>query len=727
MQSRYVVIERIAVGGMGEVFVARQQGVGNFRRTVVLKRLLQNAESSDDALVRMLDEARIGAALNHENVVSIIEVGEDPAPFLALEYVHGENAGTLRARAAKRGLEMPVVVVARIVADSARGLDHAHNAKDVDGQPLRIVHRDIAPKNIFVRHDGVSKVGDFGIAHAAERLYHTATGAVPGTLTYMAPEQLQNDVVTAKTDQFALGIVLWELLTSKRLFGGHNLGPVAVAERILTAKIPPPSTIRPDVPRALDDITCRMLERDPKRRFPDCGEVAAAIEHALPDVAAAVGRAAVKAFVDEVVGAELEERQRRIEFGRADDATDLSLPPAWRDPSASASASAASQTRAKPLPSSKATTVSRPPRRPLRPGDAPGAGDDGKTAPSRPRRALADTVAIDDSAVDIHDDATRTSAEGDVASAEATSAATRSNNTVVALPSASASAPPASRRAVAAGLAVVVALAIVVVGVAFKVGVGLDHDDRADRVDDDIGRTRAYLNRAIDLHPYAWQEAFLTSARQAGADAAVAERVAEEAMALMRERLTMLARHAALDEAARQAGALAVVVEEQRLEAAAKAAFSVLPAGLAASALDLWALDSTAPRGWLPPRSQAEIQATLRKSGLHYMEVTAKSRREIVDRLWQRAGLPEDQKAPFHQLVLRYEATLVASSTAEPSALAEHHQQLQAIRDQGEAFLRPLCAPPWPAVVAGAAFLSQPDPEHWEPIYERTPSERDKE
>ena len=198
-------------------------------------------------------------------------------------------------------------------------------------------------------------------------------------------------------------------------------------------------------------------------------------------------------------------------------------------------------------------------------------------------------------------------------------------------------------------------------------------------------------------------------------------------MALMTERLTLLRNHLAKAAAARQAEALAVAVEEQRLEAAAHDAFSPLPPALAKSALDLWALDSTAPRGWLPPRSRTEIQATLRKSGLHYLASTAKSRREIVDRLWQRAGVDDTHKPAFRLLIDRYEAALVASSEADVDALDAHQERIAAIRAEGEAFLKPLCPHPWPAVIAGAAFLSQPSPERWEPIYERTPSEREEE
>ncbi len=312
MGVRYTTLERIAVGGMGEVFLARQEGMGGFRRTVVLKRLLPQVEGDEDAMHRFLDEARVAAALSHENVVSILEVGDDDGPFLALEYVHGENAGALRRLAKKKEIRFPIVVVARIIADAARGLAHAHDAHDVDGRPLRIVHRDVAPKNIFVRTDGVSKIGDFGIAKSEHRLSHTATGQVPGTLSYMAPEQARGDETTAAADQFSLGIVLWELLVGEPLFKAHS--PQDTLRRVLARKVPPPSSKRADA-APLDKIVMRMLDRNPGKRYRSLADVAAAIEATLPETRAELGQRAVAAFVEAVAGDALRERQERIEAG----------------------------------------------------------------------------------------------------------------------------------------------------------------------------------------------------------------------------------------------------------------------------------------------------------------------------------------------------------------------------------------------------------------------------
>ncbi len=312
--ERYTIIERMAVGGMGEVFLARPRGVGGFARTVVIKKLLPDVEGSDDAAHRLLDEARIVAALSHENVVSIIEVGtEGDLPVMVLEYVHGENAGTLRNRAGKRNIAIPIAVCARIVCDAARGLHHAHEAIDVEGRRLNVVHRDIAPKNLFVRTDGMTKVGDFGIAAAEQRLARTATGAVTGTLSYMSPEQISSRQVGPASDQWSLGVVLWELLTGYRLFKAQ--GPAEVVDGILNAKLRSPRRLREDVPRALSDITKTLLQREVGRRFASMDAVANAIEAAVPECVGVAGRAAVAAFVEGMSGQDLRERIKRIEEG----------------------------------------------------------------------------------------------------------------------------------------------------------------------------------------------------------------------------------------------------------------------------------------------------------------------------------------------------------------------------------------------------------------------------
>ncbi|MDX2015648.1 MAG: serine/threonine-protein kinase [Myxococcaceae bacterium] len=277
--GKYEIQHRLAIGGMGEVFYALQKGVPGFERPVILKSLLPELAQQDGFIDQFLDEARVAATLNHPNVVSIFEVGQwNGTYYLAMEYIRGRNLAQLMRKAVEQQHALPPAVVARIIRDAALGLDHAHRATDAAGQPLHVVHRDISPQNIMVREDGLTKVVDFGIARATNRTSRTDTGVLKGKLSYMAPEQILAAGVGPAVDQFALGVVLWELLAQRRLFKADR--DIDVMTKVLEEPIPPPSSVTP-VPAALEAVTLRMLERDPAQRFPSCADVAAALDAAM--------------------------------------------------------------------------------------------------------------------------------------------------------------------------------------------------------------------------------------------------------------------------------------------------------------------------------------------------------------------------------------------------------------------------------------------------------------
>ncbi|MCU0694946.1 MAG: protein kinase [Myxococcaceae bacterium] len=280
--GKYEIQHRLAIGGMGEVFYALQKGVPGFERPVILKSLLPELAQQDGFIDQFLDEARVAATLNHPNVVSIFEVGQwNGTYYLAMEYIRGRNLAQLMRRAAEQQHPVPAAVVARIVRDAALGLDHAHRATDGAGQPLHVVHRDISPQNIMVREDGLTKVVDFGIARASNRASRTDTGVLKGKLSYMAPEQILATGMGPAVDQFALGVVLWELLAHRRLFKADR--DLDVMTKVLEEPLLPPSSVTP-VPASLDAVTMRMLERDPSQRFPSCAEVAAALDAAMAEL-----------------------------------------------------------------------------------------------------------------------------------------------------------------------------------------------------------------------------------------------------------------------------------------------------------------------------------------------------------------------------------------------------------------------------------------------------------
>jgi serine/threonine protein kinase len=278
--NKYAIQTRLAIGGMGEVFYAVQKGVPGFERPAILKSLLPDLASQEFFIEQFLDEARVAATLNHPNVVSIFEVGLwDGVYFIAMEYIQGRNLSQLMKASLRGEKPVPPVVTARIIHDAALGLHHAHTALDGSGQPLNIVHRDISPQNIMVRDDGVTKVLDFGIARASNRASRTATGAVKGKLAYMAPEQLLSEALTSGTDQFALGIVLWEMVCGQRLFKSDQ--ELVLMKKVLEHKVIPPTQVVPGLPPEFDTITMRMLERDPTKRFESCAAVASALDQFL--------------------------------------------------------------------------------------------------------------------------------------------------------------------------------------------------------------------------------------------------------------------------------------------------------------------------------------------------------------------------------------------------------------------------------------------------------------
>jgi serine/threonine-protein kinase len=309
--GRYEILRRLAVGGMGEIFLARQRGVGGFDRLAILKSLLPEFAEQSGFVTQFLDEARVAATLNHPNIVSIYEVGEwEGTYFLAMEYIHGESAASLITLAKKAGRPVPLPIVARIVQHAALGLDHAHHALDAEARPLKLVHRDVSPQNLMVRIDGVTKVVDFGVAQAANRLTRTAAGVLKGKLPYMSPEQIGVKPLDGRADQFSLGAVLWELIVGRRLFQGEN--DAKVLQAVVREPIPKPSQVVRQVSPELDATIMRMLARDPLGRFALMADVVRALQPLLDQWGEAASEAAVGRFVQEVAGPRL---RARIEEG----------------------------------------------------------------------------------------------------------------------------------------------------------------------------------------------------------------------------------------------------------------------------------------------------------------------------------------------------------------------------------------------------------------------------
>jgi len=278
--GRYTIFGEIASGGMATVHYGRLLGPVGFSRTVAIKRLHPQYAKDPEFVAMFLDEARLAARIQHPNVVPTLDiVATEGELFLVLEYVQGETLARLVRATRDRGERVPPQVAAAIITQALHGLHAAHEAKDERGTPLGIVHRDVSPQNVLVGVDGVARVLDFGVAKAAVRLQTTREGQLKGKLAYMAPEQLGGHV-DRLTDIYAVGVLLWEALTTQRLYEANNEGELL--RKVLLGRPDPPSAHAPGLPPAVDPIVLRALELDPKKRFQTAREMAIAIERSVP-------------------------------------------------------------------------------------------------------------------------------------------------------------------------------------------------------------------------------------------------------------------------------------------------------------------------------------------------------------------------------------------------------------------------------------------------------------
>ncbi len=290
--GRYQVINRIANGGMAEVFLAKAVGAMGFQRLVAVKLIHANFTRDPEFVNMFIDEARIAMHLHHRNIVQVFDLdSEDDTYFIAMEYVHGVNLYDLYERIASKGRWIEVPMALYMVAEVSKGLHFAHTRHGPDGRPLNIVHRDISPQNVLLSFEGEVKITDFGIATAAERLHQTAAGIVKGKYAYMAPERLEEKPIDARVDVFSVGVLLYELLVGENPFAGTSA--VDTIENVLGKKIPTPSERGAPVSTRLDEICMKALARDPDKRYPHAQALADALTdyameltHARKDMAA---------------------------------------------------------------------------------------------------------------------------------------------------------------------------------------------------------------------------------------------------------------------------------------------------------------------------------------------------------------------------------------------------------------------------------------------------------
>src|SRR6185295_2474418 len=275
--GKYRLIRRLGVGGMGDVYLARVEGLAGFEKHVAVKLLHEHLVGEEMVMESFLAEARLAANLSHANIAQLYDLGQsDGMYFIAMEYVSGLDLRALMAEAAKRDERLPIPLCCHVVARLCDGLDHAHRKRDAAGRPLKLVHRDVSPSNCLVSFSGEVKLIDFGIAKAAGENSRTRTGMIKGKTAYLSPEQVQGWSLDRRSDVFSVGIVLYELLCGPRPFAGES--ELSVMEAIRDVRYLPPGDLDPDLPPGLSAIVTRALAKDPQARYQWASEMVTDLE-----------------------------------------------------------------------------------------------------------------------------------------------------------------------------------------------------------------------------------------------------------------------------------------------------------------------------------------------------------------------------------------------------------------------------------------------------------------
>ncbi len=297
--GRYTLMRRLAVGGMAEIYLARQAAMAGFEKEVVIKRLRPELADDPRVVEMFLDEAKIGAQLNHPNIVHVYDVDEnDGIPYIAMEYIVGEELNELCRRGIAHGRFLPLEHAVEVMRQAAAGMGYFHAKRGAEGsalanEPLDIVHLDISPTNLLVTQDGFLKVIDFGIARARGQTVRSEV--LPGKLSYMSPEQAARKDVDHRSDIFSLGIVLYEITVGKRLYRGPAQ---EVVKKLIDGEVEPPTFARRNFPPALESIVMRTLEKHPEDRYQSAYDLADDLESFLRDERLHSGPVRIARYLD---------------------------------------------------------------------------------------------------------------------------------------------------------------------------------------------------------------------------------------------------------------------------------------------------------------------------------------------------------------------------------------------------------------------------------------------
>jgi serine/threonine protein kinase len=294
--GRYEIVERIAAGGMGEVYLARSLGAAGFQRFVVIKKILPHLVEQMQFVDGLIREAKLLVMLDHPNIVQVLDLGvEGKDYFMAMEFVHGYNMAAIAHYCAQKRVLIPANACAFIVLQTLAGLDYAHTLKGPEGERRNIIHRDVSPQNVMISRDGRVKLTDFGIAKVLNEAEGEFTQSLKGKFRYMAPEAVDGGRVDQRYDIFASGILLFEGLCRRHLFGGRN--DVDILNQVREARVPPLERYHPNIPHKIVDVTRRALIKDPDQRYQTAAEFANDLREAIKPATEAAAGEELKRFI----------------------------------------------------------------------------------------------------------------------------------------------------------------------------------------------------------------------------------------------------------------------------------------------------------------------------------------------------------------------------------------------------------------------------------------------
>ncbi len=297
---------------MAEVFKAKSYGVEGFEKIIAIKRILPTMGEDRDFIKMFIDEAKIAGQLAHANICQIFELGRiDGSHFIAMEYIWGKDLLQIQNRLRKIKQPMPIPMACFAIAKVLEGLDYAHRKRDPLGRPLEIVHRDCSPQNVLVSYEGEVKVIDFGIAKATSRNSRTMAGVLKGKFGYMSPEQVRGLPLDRRSDLFALGTMLYECLTSERLFQGET--DFSTLEKVRNVDVRPPREINPNIPPAVEAVIMKALAKDVEERYQWCSEMLADLQAFLMSQDAVFTAKSLSSWLKEVFAGEIDRERQQLE------------------------------------------------------------------------------------------------------------------------------------------------------------------------------------------------------------------------------------------------------------------------------------------------------------------------------------------------------------------------------------------------------------------------------